>query len=90
MDSFSFSMRLNRSQEGDLFADHRHHDEGRRRRRRRRREEVPWQEDTLELSAETPMVENPRLPPVPRLALAGDPAAQVASYWLRLLEEESS
>lgn len=93
MDSFSFSMRLNRCQEGDLFADHHHHGEGRRRRRRTRREELPDQEDTLELSAqepEAPAAENPRLPPLPSIALAGDPAAQVASYWLKLLDEESS
>lgn len=96
MDSLGFQMRLNRSQEGDLFTDHRHHDEGKRRRRREREPYPREEEDTLELSGldapeeEPPSSESepPRLPQhLPNLALAGDPAAQVASYWMKLIEE---
>jgi hypothetical protein len=95
VDSLGFQMRLNRSQEGDLFADHRHHEDGRRRRRREREPGTREEEDTLELSGlessapdPEPEGDPPRLPQhLPNVALAGDPAAQVASYWMKLIEE---
>lgn len=83
-------MRLNRTQEGDVFSDHHHSEDGRRRRRPPREPSPREVEDTLELSGLTP--DAPATPParlphhLPGLALAGDPAATVASYWLMILE----
>ncbi len=95
--SSAYQMRLHRMLESDLYADHHHPEEGRRRRRRRKRESLPCQEDTLELSSEEPPPEpssgesnRPVLSlTLPNLALAGDPATQVASYWLKVLDAES-
>jgi hypothetical protein len=96
--SSAYQMRLHRMLESDLYADHHHPEEGRRRRRRRKRESPLFQEDTLELSSDEgpppePAAGEPGRPvlslTLPNLALAGDPATQVASYWLKVLDAES-
>lgn len=83
------SLRLNRTHEGDVFSDHHHGDDGRRRRRPPPEPSPREEEDTLELSGAVP--DEPEPPPArlpPTIALAGDPAAQVASYWLKWLDAE--